>query len=103
MKVMHIGVPTKKIKPNENYIEGLKVFVTNPEEHDYKFEFLRFEENSPMANEIQANPHIAILVENIHNEIFKANKILQSPFDAGDYILAFIERDGVIFELMQPK
>ena len=39
----HVFVPTTDIKMNEVYLSALKVFVTNPGEHELKFSYLRFE------------------------------------------------------------
>jgi len=42
-KFIHVFVPTTDIKMNEVYLSALKVFVTNPGEHELKFSYLRFE------------------------------------------------------------
>ncbi len=103
MEFVHIGVPTKKVQENEIYLEALKVYVTDAEAHDYKYEYLRFEEDSPIAKEIQTQTHVAIKVDSIEEELKKGEKVLCEPFDGGDYMIAFMLRDGTVIELMEPK
>ncbi|MEG1254826.1 hypothetical protein [Clostridium sp.] len=102
MEFVHIGVPTKKVQENETYIEGMKVYVTDPENHDYKFEYLRFDEDSWMPKKMQGNPHIAIKVHSIEEELKKCEEILVEPTKVNENTtLCFAVRDGVIFELME--
>ncbi len=63
MEFLHIGVPTKKVQPDETYAEGMKVHLTNPDVHDMKFEYLRFEPGSWLPAIMQVTPHIAVKVE----------------------------------------
>lgn len=37
MQFMHIGIPTKTVHPNETSAEGMKVHLTNPDDHEMKF------------------------------------------------------------------
>lgn len=97
----HIGVITDKVQDNENYADGLKVHITDPSDSEFKFEYLRFEDGSPMPEEIQKNPHVAFMVEEIEPYL-KANKVLMDPFMAGENLkIAFIIKDGLVMELMQ--
>jgi hypothetical protein len=59
MEFVHIGAPTTKKMPNEVYAEGMKVWISDPDLDDFKFEFLRFEPDSWLAEEIQTRTHIA--------------------------------------------
>jgi hypothetical protein len=104
MEFMHIGVPTKKIQPNETYAEGMKVHLTNPDEHEMKFEYLRFEPGSWLPAIMQVTPHIAIKVHSIADELQKCEETLVEPMAVNDNLsIAFAIRDGVIFEFMETK
>ena len=103
MEFIHIGVPTKKAQPNETYVDSLKVHITNPDDHEYKFEYLRFEPCSPLPPIMQVTPHIAIKVEDMEAALSKCQEILVKPMESGDMLMAFGIRDGVIFEFMCPK
>lgn len=101
MEFLHVGVPTKNIHPNETYVEALKVHITNPDDHKFNFEYLRFEKGSPLPSIMQEQPHVAIKVDSIV-EYAKDAEVIVEPFAAGDDMrLAFIVKDGVIFELME--
>jgi len=104
MEFMHIGVPTKKVQPNETYAEGMKVHLTNPDEHEMKFEYLRFEPGSWLPAIMQVNPHIAVKVDSLEDELKKCEEVLVEPMNVDDHLsIAFAIRDGVIFEFMQMK
>ncbi len=104
MEFMHIGVPTKKVQPNETYAEGMKVHLTNPDEHEMKFEYMRFEPGSWLPAIMQITPHIAVKIDSIEQELAKCQEVLVEPLDVNEGLrIAFGMRDGVIFEFMQMK
>jgi hypothetical protein len=104
MEFMHIGVPTQKVQPNESYAEGMKLHMTNPDDHELKFEYLRFEPGSWLPKPIQEKPHIAIKVDSIDAEMAKCEERLVETIAVSDTLsIAFGIRDGVVFEFMQMK
>lgn len=104
MEFLHIGVPTKKIQPGETFAEGMKVHLTNPDEHEMKFEYLRFEPGSWLPAIMQITPHIAVKVESIAAELTKCDEVLVQPLAVSDTkCIAFAIRDGVIFEFTEMK
>jgi glyoxylase I family protein len=104
MEFVHIGVPTKNVQPNETYVEGMKVHLTNPDEHEMKFEYLRFEPGSWLPAIMQVNPHIAVKVASLQVELAKCEEVLVAPLDVNENLsIAFAIRDGVIFEFMEMK
>ena len=99
----HFGVPTNEKQPNENYIEGAKVYVTNPEDHPFRVEFLRFEEGSPMPAEVCNGPHAAFLVESLDAALVGQNVIIP-PFDATPELrCAFITDGPAVIEVMEKR
>ena len=104
MEFMHIGVPTQKVQPNESYAEGMKLHLTNPDEHEMKFEYLRFEAGSWLPKPIQEQVHIAIKVDSLQDELAKCQDRLVEPIEVDQSLsIAFGIRDGVVFEFMQMK
>jgi len=99
----HVGVPTRARKPKAVYIDGAKVHITDPGDHPYRFEFLRFEPGSPMPEALQKGPHVAYMVDDI-DAALKGEKVIVPPFDATPRLrCAFILKDGVAVEVMQAK
>lgn len=97
----HTGVPVTTEKPGESYLEGGNVYYTDPEKHPYNFEFLRFEENSPMPRELQTMPHVAFMVDDLDASV-AGEKIVLEPFSPFEGLrCAFIMKDGVLLEIMQ--
>ena len=99
----HVGVPSKAKQAGESYLEGGKVYITDPDKHPYKFEFLRFEAGSPLPKELQTMTHVAFKVDNV-DAALKGEKVVLPPFDATPALrVAFIMKDGVLIEVMQTK
>ena len=99
----HFGVPTKKKQPNETYLEGAKVYITDPEKHPYKVEFVRCEKGCPLPKPIQTTPHAAFIVDDIQAAV-KGHEIVLSPTAMGDKLtIAFINDGDALLELMQVK
>ncbi|MBX7258659.1 MAG: hypothetical protein K1Y02_20020 [Candidatus Hydrogenedentes bacterium] len=99
----HFGVPTNVKSDGETYIDGAKVYVTNPEAHPYRVEFLRFDADSPMPKDVCSQPHAAFIVPSLDKALEGQNVIIP-PFDATDKLrCAFIKDGAAIIELMENR
>lgn len=97
----HFGVPTSARGNEETYIEGGKVFTTDPETHPYRIEFLRFEADSEMPDLLKNNPHAAFMVDDLDAALSGQNIVVE-PFDATPTLrVAFITDGDALIELMQ--
>ena len=98
----HVGLITDDKKGNENWVETTRVWVTNPKDHPFHVEWLRFEPDSPVKGAVRTRPHIAYRVKKIE-EASKGLKVLLEPFEAGDFLrVGFYEYDdGAVVELME--
>ncbi len=98
----HIGLRTTEKKEGENWVEATRVWVTNPKDHPFHVEWLRYEADSPVPDALKNNPHIAYRVDNIE-EISKGMKVLLEPFLVGGFVrVGFYQyRDGSVFEFME--
>ena len=102
-KFHHVGVPSKAKHPDETYLEGGKVSITDPAKHPYGFEYLRFEAGSPLPKELQTMPHVAFEVASLKTAL-KGEKVILPPFDVTPKLrVAFIMKDGVLLEVMQKR
>ena len=99
-KINHFGIPSLEKKANENYVEGMKVHLTDFNESPNKIEFLRFEEGSWMPEIIQKVPHIAYEVSDLDAELKDAEVIVEPVRAAEDLTIAFIVEEGIPLELM---
>jgi len=101
----HIGMPTDEKQPGESYVEETKVWVTRPENHPYRVEFLRFEADSPVTGPIRDLPHVAFRLDGDDADIHAAlegEDVIMEPFTAMYGLqVAFFMKDGAVFEYMQ--
>ena len=97
----HVGVITDRPQPGEIYVAETKVHVTNPADHPYRVEYLRFEPDSPVAGPVRDQPHMAFAVDDLAAEL-AGKAVLLGPFRAMDgLVVAFVLEDDAVFELMQ--
>jgi len=102
-KYHHLGIPTQKKMPDERYLPHLKFYVSGFSKSPFGVEWMRFDEDCPVAELIKSLPHIAFEVENIDVELKKHNfKILAKPGIPSDGVRsAMIEHNGAPIELIE--
>lgn len=99
---MHLGVPVTKPQPNEVYSPEMKLFLTNPNDHPYQYECLRFEPDSQMPEDLKKYHHVAYKVEDLAAKLAACEKIVLPITEVNPTTkIAFAWRDGVLFELME--
>ncbi len=99
---LHLGVPVTKPQPNETYSPEMKLFLTDPKDHPYQYECLRFEPDSQMPEDLKNYPHVAYKVEDLAAELAQCEKIVLPITEIDEHTkIAFAWRDGVLFELME--
>ncbi len=101
---MHIGIPITNKKPGMTYNEGAKIWMSNPDDYDYKVEYLVFEEGTPFPEEIHREPHVAYQVDDMQKYLDEADRIICGPMAVSETAeIAFIRKDGAIIELYCEK
>ena len=99
---MHVGIPVTNKKPGMTYGEGAGLWMTNPDDYDFKIEYLKFEEGTIFPEIMHKNPHIAYLVDDMVPYLNDADNVIVPPMGIdGGLTIAFIVKDDTIFELMQ--
>lgn len=97
----HVGVITDSVQPGETYVPDTKVYVTNPNHHLYRVEYLRFSPDSPVTGPVRELPHMAFVVDDLEREL-AGEEVLIAPFQAMPGVrVAFYRKDGAVFELMK--
>lgn len=103
-KYLHIGIPITNKKPGMVYVEAIKLWMSNPDDYDYKIEYLKFEEGGPFPEIMHRNPHIAFQVDDAEPYLKDADEVIFGPVDNPDGSrMAFIIKDGTILELLEKK
>ncbi|HID74914.1 MAG TPA: hypothetical protein EYP56_02840 [Planctomycetaceae bacterium] len=97
----HVGVITDQPQPGEIYVSETKVYVTNPNQHPYRIEYLRFEPDSPVTGPVRQLPHMAFKVPELEPEM-EGRQVLLGPFQAMENLrVVFVSIDGAVFEFME--
>ena len=97
----HIGLPTDEKHDGEVWVEDTRVWVTDPRNHPYRVEWLRFEPDSPVTGPVRDMAHVAFRVDDLQAAIAGEEVILE-PFEAAPgFTIAFVLKDGAVFEFMQ--
>jgi len=100
-KFSHVGVITDESQPGEVYVPATKVWVTDFANHPYKIEYLRYEGDSPVTGPLRDLPHIAFETDDLAKEL-EGEEVILEPFDPMPGLtVAFILRDGAVFEYMK--
>ncbi len=103
MQYEHIGIPTTDEKNWAGYLADGKVHFSNPDRCEYRIEWLKFDPDSPMPQELQTRTHIAFRVENLDAAI-AGKQMLVEPFSPGPGTrCAFILHEGLPIEFMEVK
>lgn len=99
----HMGIVTTEKQAKESWVEATRVWVTNPREHAYNIEFLRFEPDTPVTGPLRTEPHVAYRVDDLEAAI-EGKEVVLEPFDAsgtGFARVAFVNVGGALVEFMQ--
>ncbi len=104
-EIMHVGVPVKETILPEDYAEGLKVHISGPDNNPLHFEYLRFEEGTPLHQDVVTKMHVAYKVPSI--DAFIADEgatVLNERMAVDDTLdICFVDVNGATLELMEFK
>jgi len=100
----HIGVPTQTKHEDERFLEGGKVYITDPDKSPYHIEWCRWLPESKDPELIRTKPHLAFQVDNVEAELAKydAKDIFLKPFSPFEGVkVGFINHEGFLIEFLQ--
>ena len=97
----HIGIPSSVVREGEIHLEDAKLYVTDFAASENKIEWLRFEDGSPMPEQLQTVAHVAYMVDDM-GKALEGQEVLIEPFSPMEGLqVAFILEDGAPVEFMQ--
>jgi hypothetical protein len=98
----HMGIPTNKRQLGEKYSSTFKIYTTAGD-NEFRIQWHRFEEGSPLHPLIQSVPHVAFKVSSI-DEAIKGKKILLEPYYPFEsFRVAMVEIAGAPVEFIETK
>lgn len=98
---VHVGVPSDVVREGETYAEGIKTFIVNDEE--WHIEYLRFEKDTPLPKELQTMVHVSYKVDDLDKQLAENTVVVEPWFADENTRIAFVMKDGILFELMECK
>jgi hypothetical protein len=101
----HVGLRAMEPQPDENFVTATRVWVTDPNAHPQRIEYLRYEPDSYLDETFKNTPHVAWVVDDIAPWIAD-KEIAIAPFEVGDppfVRVAFVWEEGMISEYMAFK
>jgi hypothetical protein len=97
----HLGIPTTKSRPGEQYLAKFKVYVTGFETSPYGIEWMRFKRGSPISALVRSVPHLAFEVDDL-DAALEGREILTPPISPSRGVrVAMIVDDGAPVELLE--
>ena len=99
----HIGIPTTGPLGDEKYIPGLRIGAGGFEVSPFGIEWMRFDDDCPLADLIKKVPHIAFEVDDIDLELQRHPfNVITPPNSPGEGVrVAMIEHHGAPVELIE--
>jgi len=104
-KYHHIGIPTKESLPGERYLSHLKFYVSGFVNSPFGIEWMRFDDDCPIAEIIKTVPHIAFEVDNLDKALSQNDfEIIAPPATPSLGVrAAMIKHNGAPVELIEFK
>jgi hypothetical protein len=104
-KYHHLGIPTNVSLPGERHLPHLKIHVSGFNTSPFGIEWMRFEDDCPIAELIKTVPHIAFEVDDLDKELQKHDfEISCEPGAPSEgFRAAMIKHNGAPIELIEFK
>jgi len=101
LRYHHIGIPTDKPLPQQDYSPGYKLYASGYYDSPYGVEWMRFDPDCPLPELVKTVPHVAFVVEDIQAAI-AGKEVLIGPNSPADGVtVAFIVDHGAPIELLK--
>ena len=99
----HIGVITEERHDGEVFVDATRVWVTNPRDHPFHVEYLRFEPDTHGHRAACATSRTSPTASPTSTRRSRATSVLLAPFEVGGGFcrVAFVLIDGAVVEFMQ--
>ncbi|HCS49629.1 MAG TPA: hypothetical protein DIW61_15825 [Candidatus Aminicenantes bacterium] len=101
LRYHHIGIPTVRPLPKEDYIAAHKLYASGYSQSPYGIEWMKFDPDCPLPELVRKVPHVGFIVDDLE-EAIAGREILIAPNCPVDGItVAFIVDNGAPVEFLQ--
>jgi len=101
LRYHHIGIPTDKALPAEDYIQRYKLYASGYLQSPYGVEWMRFDPDCTLPELIKTVPHVAFVVDDIAAAIAGEEVLIRPNSPAEGITVAFIVDNGAPIEFLQ--
>src|SRR4029077_5140744 len=101
LRYHHVGIPTDKPLPQEDYIEQFKVYASGYLRSPYGVEWMKFDPGCDLPELVKTVPHVAFVVDDIRAAIAGKEILIEPNCPAEGVTVAFIVDNGAPIEFLQ--
>lgn len=101
MKFHHVGIPTDKTLPKEDYVPHLKLAASGYFQSPYGVEWMSFDADCSLPELVKTVPHVAFVVEDLEAAIAGKEILIEPNSPTEGVTVAFIVDNGAPIEFLQ--
>jgi len=101
LKYHHIGIPTDKPLPEEDYSEEYKMYASGYFKSPYGVEWMKFDSDCPLPELVKTVPHVAFAVDDLEAAIAGKEILIKPNSPTEGATVAFIVDNGAPIEFLQ--
>ena len=97
----HIGIPTDKPLPEEDYNEEYKMSASGFFQSPYGVEWMKFDPDCPLPELVKTVPHVAFVVDDLEAALAGKEVLIKPNSPTEGVTVAFIVDNGAPIEFLQ--
>jgi hypothetical protein len=101
LKYHHVGIPTDKPLPKEDYVAKYKMYASGYLDGAYGVEWLHFDSDCPLPDLVQTVPHVAFVVEDLDKAVAGKQILIEPNSPTEGVRVAFIVENGAPVEFLE--
>ncbi len=96
----HIGIPTDKPLPAEDYSEKYKCYASGYFQSPYGVEWMKFDLDCPLPELVKTVPHVAFVVDDLEAALAGQQVLIEPDSPTEGVTVAFIVDHGAPIEFL---
>lgn len=100
-KYHHIGIPTDKPLPKEDYNPQFKMIASGYFDSQFGVEWMSFDPDCPLPELVKTVPHVAFVVQDLEAALEGKEILIEPNSPAEGVTVAFIVENGAPIEFLQ--
>ncbi len=101
LRYHHIGIPTNKALPAEDYSQEFKLYASGYFQSPYGVEWMKFDPECPLPDLVKTVPHVAFVVDDLEAAIAGKEVLIKPNSPTEGVTVAFIVHNGAPTEFLQ--